>query len=108
VQNVETLYNVPHIVLRGVDWYRGLSHTKDGGTKLYGVSGHVKRPGVWELRMGTTIRDILHEYAGGMRDGYRFRGLLPGGAPELNPHFRWFVDPESRQPHGNGHDDRPR
>jgi NADH-quinone oxidoreductase subunit F len=80
VQNVETLYNVPHIVLRGVDWYRGLSHTKDGGTKLYGVSGHVKRPGVWELPMGTTIRDILNEHAGGMRDGYRFRGLLPGGA----------------------------
>ncbi|HTK87815.1 MAG TPA: NADH-quinone oxidoreductase subunit NuoF [Nitrospiraceae bacterium] len=80
VQNVETLYNVPHIVLRGADWYRGLSHTKDGGTKLYGVSGHVKRPGLWELPMGTTIRDILQEHAGGMRDGYRFRGLLPGGA----------------------------
>jgi NADH-quinone oxidoreductase subunit F len=80
VQNVETLYNIPHIVLRGSEWYRGLSHTKDGGTKLYGISGHVKRPGVWELPMGTTIRDILHEHAGGMRDGYRFRGLLPGGA----------------------------
>jgi NADH-quinone oxidoreductase, F subunit len=80
VQNVETLYNVPHIVLRGADWYRGLSHTKDGGTKLYGVSGQVKRPGVWELPMGTTIRDILEDHAGGMRDGYRFRGLLPGGA----------------------------
>ena len=80
VQNVETLYNVPHIVLRGVEWYRGLSHTKDGGTKLYGVSGKVNRPGLWELPMGTTIREILHEHAGGMRDGYRFRGLLPGGA----------------------------
>jgi len=80
VQNVETLYNVPHIVLRGVQWYRGLSQAKDGGTKLYGVSGHVKRPGLWELPMGTPIREILNEHAGGMRDGYRFRGLLPGGA----------------------------
>ncbi|HKN85962.1 MAG TPA: NADH-quinone oxidoreductase subunit NuoF [Nitrospiraceae bacterium] len=80
VQNVETLYNVPHIVLRGVEWYRSLSHTKDGGTKLYGVSGRVHRPGLWELPMGTTIREILHEHAGGMRDGVRLRGVLPGGA----------------------------
>jgi NADH-quinone oxidoreductase subunit F len=80
VQNVETLYNVPHIILRGADWYRGLSRGKDSGTKLYGVSGNVKRPGLWELPMGTTVREILEEHAGGMRDGYRFRGLLPGGA----------------------------
>ena len=80
VQNVETLYNIPHIVLRGVEWYRGLSHTEDGGTKVYGASGHVKRPGVWELPMGTTIREILNEHAGGMRDGRELRGLLPGGA----------------------------
>ena len=80
VQNVETLYNVPHIVLRGVDWYRGLSQGKDGGTKIYGVSGNVKRPGWWELPMGTTVEELLIEHAGGMREGYRFRGLLPGGA----------------------------
>lgn len=80
VQNVETLYNVPHIVLHGPDWYRGLGKGKDGGTKLYGVSGKVKRPGWWELPMGTTVEEILFEYAGGMRDGLRFRGLLPGGA----------------------------
>ncbi len=50
------------------------------GTKIYGVSGRVKRPGAWELPMGTTIREILEDHAGGMRDGYTFRGLLPGGA----------------------------
>lgn len=80
VQNVETLCNVPHIVRRGPEWFRGLSRTEDGGTKLYGVSGKVNRPGLWELPLGTTMREIVEEHAGGMRDGHRFRGLLPGGA----------------------------
>lgn len=79
VQNVETLYNVPHIIMHGVEWYRGLGHGQEGGTKLYGVSGNVKRPGAWELPMGTTIRTLLEEYAGGMLEGFSFRGLLPGG-----------------------------
>ena len=80
INNVETLCNVPHIIRNGASWYRGLSRTKDGGTKLYGASGKVKRPGLWELPMGTTVRELLEEHAGGMRDGVRFRGLLPGGA----------------------------
>jgi NADH-quinone oxidoreductase subunit F len=80
VNNVETLCNVPHIVSNGAEWYKGLSTSEDSGTKLYGVSGKVKRPGVWELPMGVTVRELLEEYAGGMRDGYKLRGLLPGGA----------------------------
>ena len=80
VQNVETLCNVPHIVDRGAVWFRGLSHTDDSGTKLYGVSGRVKRPGLWELPMGTTVREVLEEHAGGMAEHRSFRGLLPGGA----------------------------
>ena len=80
VQNVETLYNVPHIVLHGADWYRTLGKATDGGTKIYGVSGRVNRPGAWELPMGTTVREILDDHAGGMRPSVRFRGLLPGGA----------------------------
>ena len=80
INNVETLCNVPHIVNHGASWFQGLSRTKDGGTKLYGASGKVKRPGLWELPMGTTVREILEGHAGGMRDGLRFRGLLPGGA----------------------------
>ena len=80
VNNVETLCNVPHIVSNGGSWFRSLSRSKDSGTKLYGASGKVKRPGLWELPMGTTIREILEEHAGGMRDGLRLRGLLPGGA----------------------------
>ena len=80
VQNVETLCNLPHILTHGAQWFQGLSRTKNGGTKLYGASGKVKRPGLWELPMGVTVREILEEYAGGMRDGFQFRGVLPGGA----------------------------
>jgi NADH-quinone oxidoreductase subunit F len=80
VNNVETLANVPHIVNNGGEWFKGLSLTQDAGTKLYGVSGKVKRPGTWELPMGTTIREILEEHAGGMKDGLKFRGVIPGGA----------------------------
>lgn len=80
VQNVETLANLPHIINNGADWFKALSRTGDAGTKLYGASGKVKRPGLWELPMGTTIRELLEEHAGGMRDGVKLRGLLPGGA----------------------------
>ncbi|MDA8168955.1 MAG: NADH-quinone oxidoreductase subunit NuoF [Nitrospiraceae bacterium] len=80
VNNAETLSNVPHIVKNGAQWFRGLSCTDDGGTKIYGASGKVRRPGAWELPLGTTVREILEEHAGGMREGLRFRGLLPGGA----------------------------
>jgi NADH-quinone oxidoreductase subunit F len=80
VNNVETICCVPHIINRGATWFRDLGRTEDSGTKLFGVSGKVKRPGLWELRMGTTAREILEEYAGGMLDGLNCRGLLPGGA----------------------------
>jgi NADH-quinone oxidoreductase subunit F len=80
VQNVETLCNLPHILTNGAEWFVSLSHTTDGGTKLFGVSGKVKRPGLWELPLGATLREILEEHAGGMREGLKFRGVLPGGA----------------------------
>lgn len=80
VNNVETLSNVPPIISGGAEWYKGLSRSEDGGTKLYGVSGRVRRPGLWELPMGTSAREILEEHAGGMADGFRFRCLIPGGA----------------------------
>lgn len=81
VNNVETLCNVPHIIRHGADWFRGLSRSADhGGTKLYGVSGRVRRPGVWELPLGATPREIIEGQAGGMLDGVQLRGFLPGGA----------------------------
>lgn len=80
VNNIETLCNLPHILRNGVAWYHGLSRSTDRGTKLFGVSGRVKRPGIWELPMGTSIRELIESRAGGMQDGYRLRGFLPGGA----------------------------
>lgn len=80
VNNVETLSCVPHIIRNGADWFKQLSHTDDGGTKLYGASGRFNRPGLWELPMGTTLRELIFEHAGGMKSGYEFRGVLPGGA----------------------------
>lgn len=79
VNNVETLCNIHHIIERGADWFQALGLTEDAGTKLYGVSGRVKNPGCWELPIGTPIREIIEEHAGGMADGYKLRGFLPGG-----------------------------
>ncbi len=80
VNNVETLSNIPHIVRNGAEWFKGLSPSSDSGTKIYGVSGRVKRPGAWEMPMGVTIKELLVDHAGGMQDGYRFRAVIPGGA----------------------------
>lgn len=80
VNNVETLCNVPHIINNGADWFIGLGLGEDGGTKIYGASGHVCRPGAWELPIGTPLREIIENYAGGMKQGFELRGVLPGGA----------------------------
>jgi len=80
VNNVETLCNITHIIRNGADWYKTLGIGEDHGTKLFGVSGRVKNPGCWELPMGTPVRELIEEHAGGMEDGYKLRGFLPGGA----------------------------
>ncbi len=81
VNNIETYCNIPHILAKGSEWYISLSKSEGGGgTKLYGASGRVKRPAIWELPLGTTLGEIMEEHAGGMQDGYKVRGLLPGGA----------------------------
>lgn len=104
VNNVETLSNVPHILSHGAQWFKDLSIGSDGGTKLYGVSGRVNHPGLWELPMGTTIREILEEHAGGMRAGYQFKGLLPGGASTdflVEDHLDVAMDFQSLQEAGS-------
>jgi NADH-quinone oxidoreductase subunit F len=80
VNNVETVCNVPHIVRHGAEWFRGLGVGDEAGTKIFGVSGRVNRPGVYELPMGTSLRVLIEEFAGGMRDGFQLRAVLPGGA----------------------------
>lgn len=80
INNVETLSNIPSIILNGVAWYKNLSNSSDTGTKLMGFSGKVKNPGVWELPFGITAREILEDYACGMKSGFILKAWQPGGA----------------------------
>jgi NADH-quinone oxidoreductase subunit F len=82
VNNVETLCNVPLIVLNGPEWFAALGPEKNGGPKLYCISGHVKRPGVYEASMHTTLRELIfgEPYAQGMLDGRKFKAIIPGGS----------------------------
>ncbi len=95
VNNVETYCNLPHIINFGIDWFKSLGRFKDAGTKIFGVSGQVNKPGLWELPMGTPIGEIIENYAGGMRDGYKLKGYLPGGGSTdflLEKHFDTPMD----------------
>ncbi|PPI88307.1 NADH-quinone oxidoreductase subunit F [Candidatus Pantoea edessiphila] len=80
INNVETLSNIPAILLNGIKWYKNISHSEDTGTKIMGFSGRVKNPGIWELPFGITARELLEDYAGGMQDGLSFKAWQPGGA----------------------------
>ncbi len=80
VNNVETLCNVPVIVTRGAEWYASVGPEKNGGPKLYCVSGHVKKPGVFEASMNITLRELIDGYAGGVREGRTLKAVIPGGS----------------------------
>jgi len=87
INNVETIANVPYIIQKGAAWFTGLGLPKDGGTRLFGVSGMVERPGVYELPVGTPLRRIIFDYGGGVKNGRKLKGVIPGGmsAPILLP-----------------------
>lgn len=87
INNVETLANVGPIILNGADWFSKLGCEKNGGTRIFCVSGHVNKPGIYELSNGTTLREIIYEHAGGIRDGRQLKAVIPGGisAPLLTP-----------------------
>ena len=78
--NTETLANVPDIIVRGGDWYASLGTEKSKGTKLMTMQGPSKLAGVVEVEMGVTMRHLLYDIYGGMRDGYTFKGVQTGGA----------------------------
>jgi NADH-quinone oxidoreductase subunit F len=104
INNAETLCSIPHIIKNGAEWFKGLSRSEEGGTKIYGVSGKVKKPGSWELPMGTTLREIIEEHAGGMQEGVRLRGVIPGGASTdflVEDHLDMKMDFESLQKAGS-------
>lgn len=79
VNNTETLANVPPILEQGADWYRGIGTEKSPGTKIFCVSGHVERPGNYELPLGTPFEALL-DLAGGVWKGRRLKGVMPAGA----------------------------
>ncbi len=80
VNNVETLSYIPYIINFGANVYRKRGTEKSPGTKLFCVSGHVKRPGVWELPMGYSLREMIYGLAEGMRDGHALKAVIPGGS----------------------------
>ena len=79
INNTETLASVPAIMLRGGDWFLGLGRPNNGGSKIFSVSGHINRPGNYEIPLGTPFRDLL-EMAGGVRDGHKLKAVIPGGS----------------------------
>lgn len=87
VNNVETLSAIPHIVFKGGSWFSKIGPEKSPGVKIFNVSGHVEKPGSYELPMGTPLREIIYEHAGGIKDGKKLKAVIPGGAstPVLTP-----------------------
>ncbi len=79
VNNVETFSHVPHIVARGPEWFHSIGTEKSPGTMIFGVSGHVVRPGLYELPLGTRLDEIVFEHARGIPDGRQVKGVIPGG-----------------------------
>lgn len=81
INNVETMAAIPHIITNGGEWFNNLGAPGvGGGVKLYSISGHVKRPGVYELPMGTTLKEIIYEHAGGIRGEKKLKAVIPGGS----------------------------
>jgi NADH-quinone oxidoreductase subunit F len=79
VNNTETLANVPFIILKGADWYINIGTEKSPGPKIVCMSGHVNKPGNYEVPLGTTYRELVYDYAGGIPGDKKFKALLPSG-----------------------------
>jgi NADH-quinone oxidoreductase subunit F len=80
VNNVETLSTVPHIIEHGSEWYAAMGVNRSTGTRIFSVSGHVERPGNYEVELGMTFRELIEGLAGGIRDGKAMKFFIPGGA----------------------------
>ncbi len=80
MQNVETLANVPSILLKGGEWYAGLGNKKSPGTKLFCLSGHIEKPGLYEVHLGMSLRELIMETGGGIPNGRSLKALLPAGS----------------------------
>lgn len=100
VNNTETLSTLPHLIANGIDWFRQWGTEKSPGTKVVSTSGHVNKPGNYEIPLGTSLADLL-EIAGGMRNGGDVKAIIPGGASApLLTHTDYNLDFESLQEAG--------
>ena len=79
INNVETILNIPTLINNGVEWFRTFGTEKSPGYKVFALSGHVRRPGIYEAPLGTPFSELL-DYAGGVRDGHQLKFWLPGGS----------------------------
>jgi NADH-quinone oxidoreductase subunit F len=80
INNVETLANISHIINNGPEWYASIGVERNTGTRLFGVSGHVKQRGVFEFPMGISLRELIYDHCGGIRDGRKLKAIVPGGS----------------------------
>ncbi len=80
INNAETLSSVPAIIRKGGEWYASLGTAKNGGTRVFCISGHVNRPGLYELPMGFNLKRMIEEVAGGVRNGKKLKAVIPGGS----------------------------
>jgi NADH-quinone oxidoreductase subunit F len=82
VNNVETLSNLPHIIARGAQWYRGIGPAASPGPKLFCLSGHLNRPGLYELPMGFPLKNMIYDehLGGGILNGKKLKAVIPGGS----------------------------
>jgi NADH-quinone oxidoreductase subunit F len=79
INNTESLASIPDIIRRGGEWFRDIGVENSGGSKLFSISGNINKPGVYEIPMGTPFAELL-EMAGGMREGYELKAVIPGGS----------------------------
>ncbi len=80
VNNVETLANIPHIIKNGSEWFKNLGVEKAHGTKLFTISGDINKPGLYEAELGTDLKTLINDYAGGSKNGENIKSILLGGA----------------------------
>ena len=80
INNIETLANVPLVIKNGADWFKGIGAENHPGPVLYGISGHVNRPGVYELPSGVPVMELINDVAQGIRGGKKLKALIPGGS----------------------------
>ena len=95
---METLACVPHIINNGADWFASIGTPRNTGTKIFGLSGHVNNPGLYELPLGINLLELIEEYGGGVLGGRRIKAVSPGGSSSavfsrMSWILRWILIP---------------